>query len=225
LTVYLLCLRAFQYLIEGKSKASNEFRVNKEALRIIFQTCSNKNRHIRDASFSLLCSILSANVLELDKTLLEIISRNLSLGLSDNWSHVRLAASIATRNFLIKNSEYEEYLNNLLPGMCLNRYYLAEGVKLYSQDTWLLVFKTNGKFHVEKHLNNVVDYYLKQANVHNTVTREAACAAIGELFSKIDKNLLKVYLDELFKVLSNCFDCESWTVCDGNLLKIEVLSI
>ena len=99
--------------------------------------------------------------------------------------------------------------------MCLNRYYSAEGVKLYSQDTWVLVFKTNGKFYVEKHLCNVVDYYLKQVNVRNTVTREAACAAISELFSKIDKNLLKVHLDTLFKSLSNCFDCESWTVRDG----------
>ena len=28
----------------------------------------------------------------------------------------------------------------LLPRMCLNRFYLAQGVKLYSQDTWRIVF-------------------------------------------------------------------------------------
>jgi hypothetical protein len=28
----------------------------------------------------------------------------------------------------------------LLPRMCLNRFYLAQGVKLYSQDTWKIVF-------------------------------------------------------------------------------------
>mmetsp|Transcript_20102 Transcript_20102/g.37851 ORF Transcript_20102/g.37851 Transcript_20102/m.37851 type:complete len:622 (-) Transcript_20102:1635-3500(-) len=32
----------------------------------------------------------------------------------------------------------------LLPRMCLNRFYLAQGVKLYSQDTWKLVFGNNG---------------------------------------------------------------------------------
>lgn len=99
--------------------------------------------------------------------------------------------------------------------MCLNRYYSAEGVKLYSQDSWILLFKANGRSYVEKYLSHVVDYYLKQVSVRNTVTREAACGAIGELFAKIDQTLLKPHLNECFKSLANCFDCESWTVRDG----------
>ena len=99
--------------------------------------------------------------------------------------------------------------------MCLNRYYSAEGVKKYSQDTWLLVFKTNGRLHVEKYLNFVINYYLKQIKINNTVTKEATCACISELFTKIDKNLLKNHLNDLLKSLIECFNCESWTVRDG----------
>lgn len=33
----------------------------------------------------------------------------------------------------------EKYDHLLIPGMCFNRYYLAEGVRLYSLETWKLV--------------------------------------------------------------------------------------
>ena len=69
----------------------------------------------------------------------------LSVGLSDNWSQVRYAASLATRCFLLKcpvESRAAHY-KLLLPRMCLNRYYVAEGVRIYSQETWKLVL---GKF-------------------------------------------------------------------------------
>jgi hypothetical protein len=138
---------------------------------------------------------------------------------------VRLAASIATRNFFLNNSLNEVYLKHLLPCMCLNRYYLAEGVKLYSQDTWLLIFKTNGRSFVEKYLSFVIDYYLKQVYVHNTVTKEATCACISELFGKINHDLLKPYLNDLSKSLIDCFNCESWTVRDGKSLKKCILNL
>jgi hypothetical protein len=71
---------------------------------------------------------------------------------------VRLAASIATREFLLSLTEEErsEQLAELLPKMCLNRYYVAEGVRLYSQESWRLITHNQGKELVEKHINETV---------------------------------------------------------------------
>lgn len=64
-------------------------------------------------------------------------------GLSDNWSQVRFAASSCARSFysVLKDIDQEDpikekYNNVLVPRMCLNRYYVAEGVRVYSIETW-----------------------------------------------------------------------------------------
>lgn len=44
----------------------------------------------------------------------------------------------------------EEQFPILLPGMCLNRYYVAEGVRLYSQETWRLVMGDDGRMWTAK---------------------------------------------------------------------------
>jgi hypothetical protein len=61
-------------------------------------------------------------------------------GLGDNWSQVRYASSQAVRAFyfIVKDHQElrEKYDPVLVPRMCLNRYYVAEGVKIYSNETW-----------------------------------------------------------------------------------------
>ena len=85
--------------------------------------------------------------------------------LSDNWSQVRMASSVLCRSFLLLHSSLPSKLPpfvqnkvtpvlptfltttifpKLIPNMCLNRFYLAEGVKLYSQETWRLCVKEEG---------------------------------------------------------------------------------
>lgn len=39
----------------------------------------------------------------------------------------------------------ELYTPDFIPSMCLNRYYVAAGVRNYSIDTWKLVFGDSGK--------------------------------------------------------------------------------
>lgn len=229
--------RALQCSIEGHFKyietittttttthlTNDHFKNEFNLLKLIFETSINKNRHIREQSFYVINSLLTNNkIIKLNEINLELISKHLACGLSDNWSQVRLAASISTRNFCLNyviNEENENkkevYLKHLLPSMCLNRYYLAEGVQTYSQQSWTIIFQTNGRLYVEKYLSFVIDYYLKQINVTNTITKETTCACIGELFTKIDKIKLKSYLNELYNVLIECFECESWTVQDG----------
>ena len=57
-------------------------------------------------------------------------------GLQDNWSQVRYAASQACRGFyqLIGSNQNlrEKFDIVLVPRLCFNRHYMAEGVKLYN---------------------------------------------------------------------------------------------
>ena len=50
-------------------------------------------------------------------------SVHLATGLADNWSQVRLAASVATRKFLLGLPEgvRQKFYPLLLPALCLNR--------------------------------------------------------------------------------------------------------
>ena len=73
-------------------------------------------------------------------------------GLGDNWSQVRFSASRAVRAYYgysqkFKNLEDLEakYNPELIPRMCLNRYYVAEGVRNFSIDTWRIVCGEKGK--------------------------------------------------------------------------------
>jgi len=67
-------------------------------------------------------------------------------GLGDNWSQVRYASSLCARSFFLAikgcedQSVYAPFNEALVPRMCLNRYYVAEGVRNYSIETWRQVF-------------------------------------------------------------------------------------
>ena len=59
---------------------------------------------------------------------------------------VRYAASVTTRTFMVAAEGWrEEVYPVLLPPMCLNRRYEAEGIRLYSQQTWALVLGEHGR--------------------------------------------------------------------------------
>lgn len=82
-------------------------------------------------------------------------SKHLADGLADNWSQVRLAASVAARNFLLSLPNHDTrqlFYPQLLPRLCLNRYYVADGVRIYSQETWRQVAGASGKDLVEQHI-------------------------------------------------------------------------
>jgi len=165
--------------------------------------------------------------------------------LADNWSQVRMAASVLCRSLLKtmleeqdrqKANEVEEgssvyavlqtqVFPKLLPRMCLNRFYMAQGVKLYSQETWEMVFATQdgntslGADMVARHSGAVARYYAKMADADNHVVREAACQAIAELAQKIGSDeqyshLLEPHVPVLLQALIMCFFDESWPVRD-----------
>ncbi len=64
-------------------------------------------------------------------------------------------------------------------------YYVAEGVRLYSQTSWKMIGGDHGKDLIEENIDTTVDYYVAQADADNHAVREAACACIAELGAKV----------------------------------------
>lgn len=119
--------------------------------KVIIKSIEHLNRFVREIAYFVINAILSTSkgVLDKDhdpenrerfiaycKELVPLVTS----GLADNWSQVRYAASLCSRSFyqVTKDDEEiaEEYNAGLVPRMCLNRYYVAAGVRIYSNDTW-----------------------------------------------------------------------------------------
>ncbi|KAK3093794.1 hypothetical protein FSP39_020339 [Pinctada imbricata] len=190
-------MKCLQSVVEGCGHLFNP-HVDQELLDLIFQALDHTNRFVRETGYYVCGSLVSIGVNQTDKETLsmegnsvykygEQLSKYLAKGLADNWSQVRLAASVATRKFLQSLPTEEakaRFFPILLPRMCLNRYYVAEGVRIYSQDTWRQVTEGEGRHLVEKHIKVVVEYYVEATGADNHAVREAACACIAELGSK-----------------------------------------
>ncbi|KAA0190494.1 Armadillo type fold, partial [Fasciolopsis buskii] len=194
-----------------------------EILDLIFKAVHHVNRFVRETGYDVLATMIRGQVCysdpNTDNCRYVDVARQLAVGLSDNWSQVRFAASKATRTFFEMDPppghQTEEVLAILLPPMCLNRYYVAEGVRIYSQDTWCRVTKGEGRKLISSYLESALDYYIQQSDADNHAVREAACASIAESVAKLDSSLLLPHIGKLLNALFVCFDDESWPVRDA----------
>ena len=207
--------RALQGVMEGCGAAFAPC-LTLELRSLIYKALLHPNRFVREACHFILgsmCQLLQGPELE---TLGPEIANKLGLGLSDNWSQVRYAASVATRSFLVAAAPYRDIvLPMVLPHVCLNRYYVAEGVRLYSQETWQLVMGSEGRAWVAKCAPTVVSYYVEQSKANNHAVREAACACIAELMCKVDRQAVAPHVPRLLRALLACFRDASWPVRDA----------
>lgn len=202
--------------------------VTNELLDLIFKECLfHENRYVREVGYDL-CSALVTPIYTAEynqkEEFMQMFVEGVSRGLADNWSQVRFAASVAARK-ICELDQRDSFLELLLPKMCLNRYYLAEGVKIYSQETWKLCFGKNGAFLVAKFIKNVVEYYISQSKADNHAVREAACYCIAELATKLNiknkecaEHTVQEFVPDLLEALVNCFKDESWPVRDAACL-------
>ncbi|CAI8037892.1 hypothetical protein GBAR_LOCUS21167 [Geodia barretti] len=67
---------------------------------------------------------------------------------------------------------------------------------------------------VEKYIAQVVEFYISQTEAANHAVREAACACIAELGTKVSPGVLGPHIPDLVKVLLQCFRDDSWLVRD-----------
>lgn len=231
---------------EAKGGAADLATENDGTLLAALRYCSisHVNRHVRAAGVQVLEQLIHSVVaagggsMEMltdpQAALRVIIVDVLKTTLADNWSQVRMAGSVLNRAFwlaLLQNPlppgvDLEETTAALypvlLPRMCLNRFYLAQGVKLYSHETWRLVFgRTAGEGlrRVAENAGVICRYYIKMADADNHAVREASCQAIAELAHKIGSHptcaeYLAPYVPMLLQGLLMCFHDESWPVRD-----------
>jgi hypothetical protein len=125
-------------------------------------------------------------------------------GLADPSSLVRLAASVLCRTWFESlqhwkpSEEPNDMMSILLPPMCFNRFDSALGVKLYSQESWKLLFPvgdaeddapSTGLLAVVQYLSSVCHYYVQHCHSeHPPTIRSAAGAAMGELIERVGQH-------------------------------------
>lgn len=200
------------------------------------------NRHVRAAGLAVLEQCVTAalpsnihsDVLlrNTQSTFAKTVLAAVHDGLADNWSQVRMAASVLTRVYLAALQKLSVDLDPLfpviLPRMCLNRFYMAQGVKLYSHETWKMIFQTGGIGYVAEHLPAVCRYYVKMCDANNHAVREAACQAIAELAVRLGdieeyRPKFQQQVPILMQALLMCFHDESWPVRDEACLACGIL--
>ncbi|XP_005089198.1 uncharacterized protein LOC101848704 [Aplysia californica] len=228
LETYMKCL---QSVILGCGNKFNPF-VDQELLDLIFEALTHTNRFVRETGYYVCgalvtCGAKTGSENDSEAKLTEenaiyrhgkVFSEYLGKGLADNWSQVRMAGSVATRQFLVSlpsDDARSKFYPVLIPRMCLNRYYVAEGVRIYSQETWRQITHGEGKALVEKFITDVVGYYVESTDSDNHAVREAACACIAELGSKIEKGCVSPHVAKLLETLLICFNDDSWPVRDA----------
>ena len=211
-------MKGLQAIIEGCAESFFEY-VGTDLLEMLFETLNHTNRFVRETGYYLCASLARYGVSSRDGTNLDIaekLAHHLRIGLTDNWSQVRLAASVATRQFFedLNDNDKTLYFRVLLPPMCLNRYYLAEGVKLYNQESWRQILGSEGRANVALYIKEIVEFYVVQTESDNHAVREAACHCMAELSSKIDHDIVRTHVPVLLNSLHYCFQDESWPVRD-----------
>lgn len=93
------------------------------------------------------------------KSMGKIMAAEIRRGLEDFCGQVRIAAAAACRKFMINMDpgQKDDLLPMMLPMLCLCRYYVADTkFLLYSQETWKVVFASEGPILVAKHVDSVV---------------------------------------------------------------------
>ena len=220
-------MNALMFMIRGLGKSGRGAHlIDSELMGLLYQSLSHENRFVRETGYQTIAEGLAAIVgagrdsgLPLIAELTSGLVAQLGIGLADNWSQVRFSACVAARTLVLALKEWDPdaltaVWPTLLPRLCLNRYYVAQGVKNYSLETWALATAPNGPDLVATYIEDVVTFYISQSEADNHAVREAACYCIAELGSKIAKDPLRPHVPDLVAALIVCFHDQSWPVRD-----------
>ncbi|XP_043236112.1 uncharacterized protein LOC122388790 isoform X2 [Amphibalanus amphitrite] len=227
-TVLETSLRALEQLVPAAHLQASD-----ELLNLVIPALKHRNRFVREAGFGCLTAFLPKENFEHGSGVPPVydfgdrLAAAIADGMDDNWSQVRMAASVAARRFLcgLSAEQRQHYLPCLLPRVCLSRYYVAEGVKIYNQRTWETIAGQRGRELVEQYINDVVEYYLVATTAENHAVREAACYCITELLKKLSPQTLAPYAERVLDALLVCFQDDSWPVRDTACLAVGRLLV
>lgn len=214
---------ALKGIIEGcgmrifeDAKEIDDVRCLEDIVGIVTKGRHHENRFVREGGLRLLTAIIEVSPKQLLCAVMERAVQTIADGLQDNWSQVRYASSLATRSVLrelpvdVRRTHY----HLLLPRMCLNRHYVAEGVRVMSQSTWTNIISTDGRAYLVESLDEVISFNESQCAADNHAVREAACQCFGEVASKLPKEAVEKHVVRIIAALVDCFKDESWPVRD-----------
>ena len=214
-------IKCLQQVMAGLGTAFQPF-ADDTFFNVLDMAIHHSNRFVREIGHFVNGDLCTVSSYEYISEISDLVVDILQQGLRDNWSQVRYAASASLRGFLTKMGTYaEKYHSILIPKMCLNRYYVAEGVKLYSIETWKQYCGTRGPELVIENIATIVEFYIGEVRADNHAVREAACLCIGELGSKvaaISNGALESHVANLLDALIDGFKDESWPVRDAACL-------
>jgi len=164
------------------------------------------NRHVRAASLQALERYITKGCVPnqlLETNLRKQFAEILSITLADNWSQVRMAACTLCRTLFVTLQSADlpinSYFPKLLPRMCLNRFYLAQGVKLYSQETWRIIMGKSGILSVIQNIGGIVRYYISCCDADNHVVREVRFDILFQSQQKRKIALILFFIYVLFR--------------------------
>lgn len=185
-------------------------------LGYVLRAPGHENRFVREAGLRLFNALVGAAPAGLLPCLAKEGLSPLTKGLTDNWSQVRYAATVATHALLesLPVEDRRALYPHLLPRMCINRHYVAEGVRTLAQATWTNAIGSDGRDYLLRLLPDVVSFYETQCEADNHAVREAACQSLGEVTTKLDATTVEPHVKQIVGALIECFKDESWPVRD-----------
>jgi hypothetical protein len=105
---------------------------------------------------------------------------------------------------------------DLVPRLCLNRFYAAEGVRQAAHAVWRDVMGARGGSSLlSSNIGIVAAYYSDMTRSNSHMTAEAALQAIRELALRMPRNDVRKVLPLLLETLCACVQEESWPVRDA----------
>jgi len=210
-------LLALQAVADGcgarlKKECYHHYLLDDMLKKGVYSVAVHKNRHVRQAAMNTARVLLDRtgllSVLDMEDAIK--LAKVLAMGMQDPWPQVVFAASGAVRSLMcaVNSGDYETLRSHLLPilvpRMCLNRYYVPEGVQALSQKTWEMVMRGEGRLTVGELANVVANYYTEACQMDNHFSRVAACYAMAELASKVDPHAVEHESSRLMEAAATC---------------------
>ena len=222
-----LCLNCLAKIFSGLDTCSINGHLDAETLDILLTCVTHQNRFVRDTGYKVLTAVLVEQPQKTDdEDRCSLITEHLASGLSDNWSMVRLSSLQATRQFLLSlpPSDRGRHCPVLLPRICLNRYFSAEGVKRQAQRAWVDICGQEGRALLSQHIEATVAYYRGCTEAESQPVREAACHCLAEVASKLDPEAVSPHLASILQSLTSLTSDPCWPVRDAASLATSILA-
>jgi hypothetical protein len=127
----------------------------------------------------------------------------------------------------MEGAQPEDCWNKLLPGLCMNRFYVADGVNTIAREIWHEIINKNGNGRkmVMEYLTEIIDHYIAMSQASNHMVSEAALLALSELLLRMPRESLLLHIPRITRNILECVHSDSWpvrdsaTISSGSLVK------